>query len=178
MANKKKKKKFHFADLSFLWQIGMAVLLGWLLITFVGTVYTQKSAGMEPTVLQGQSVLVGKLSYRFTSPGREQVILYRVDEENMQMGRIIGLPGDIINITEAGVIEINKVTYTGTAVELPSDGVTYPVSLGADEYFVIADNSALGTDSRCAAIGNISADRIEGKVLFIIWPFADWHLVN
>ncbi len=178
MAAKKKKKKFHLSDLSFLWQIGMIVLLAFVLVTFVGTVYKQSGAGMEPTVMDGQSVLVGKLSYRFTAPAREQVILYRVDEENLQMGRIIGLPGDIIELQDDGVLVINSVPYTGNTFELPADGRTYPIILQADEYFVLCDNGLSGTDSRYAGIGNISADRIAGKVLFIIWPFADWHLVN
>lgn len=180
MATKQKKKKFYLRDLSFLWQAGLAVLLAWVLITFIGSIVKVTDEGMSPTLNPGQSILISKLSYKIKAPSRGEIVVYGKTEEETFIGRVVGMPGDTIEIKEEdNSIWINGIQYKGLATKYIAGQREYPVKLAQNEYFVLSENPDGGVlDSRYGFVGNVTKDELKGKILFLIWPLSDWSIVK
>lgn len=159
---------------------GLIYLLLILLCVFVIPKYvvqrTVVSGGsMEDTLHDGESILVEKVSYRFTDPERYDVVVFYPDEEDRSeyyVKRVIGLPGEIIQIS-GDDIYINgellpedygkqPMVYAGIAEE--------PLVLGDDEYFLMGDNRYVSFDSRYEEVGPVHKNMIAGKAIVRIWP--------
>lgn len=149
----------------------------WLLITFVVQRTEVKGSSMEATLSDGDSLFVDKISYRFRDPERFDIIVFpfQYGENKYFIKRIIGLPGETVQIDEAGNIyidgeilvesygrEVIRPEYIGRAAE--------PVTLGDDEYFVMGDNRNNSSDSRLDMVGNIRREDIIGRAWVRIWP--------
>ena len=141
---------------------------------FFRTVKMQENS-MEPTVSVGDTLLLDKMAYRLHSVKRGDVIAYRsTDNENeiVHIKRVIGLPGETIQITN-GQIMINGQTYReGRNLPAMIDAgiAAEPVTLADDEYLVLGDNRNGSQDSRYTSVGNVRNKRVAGKVWFRIRP--------
>ena len=157
----------------------------YLLITYVVQRTEVNGASMEPTLHNADNLFVDKISYRFRDPERFDVIVFpfHYQEDTFYIKRIIGLPGETVQIDENGVIYINgevlKETF-GKEVILPEKiGLAAePIVLGEDEYFVMGDNRNDSFDSRYAQVGNITRDEIIGRAWLRIWPLSDFGFVE
>ncbi len=95
--------------------------------------------------------------------------------------RIIGLPGETVQIDEEGNIIIDgEVLDEGYGKEvIQSPGRAYEeIVLGDDEYFVMGDNRNNSTDSRDPSVGNITRDEIVGRAWLRIWPFNKFGFIK
>ena len=154
----------------------LAVLLGtYLLITFVGQRTSVSGSSMEPTLSNNDQLILDKISYRFSEPKRFDIIVFpfQYKENTYYVKRVIGLPGETVQIDLEGNIYINgeileedygkeKINFPGLAVE--------PITLGDDEYFVMGGNRNNSSDSRDPSVGNIRRSNIIGKAWVRIWP--------
>lgn len=122
---------------------------------------------MSPSLLDGDCVLVEKLSYLVREPRRFDVVVFRYrDEEEYYTKRIIGLPKETVQIID-GEVYIN-----GERLEEPRERekildpgrAENPVVLGEDEYFLLGDNRNHSADSRNSDIGNVKKSRFRGRV--------------
>ncbi len=133
---------------------------------------------MENTLQDKDNVLVEKLFFSLSEPERFEVVMfypYGRDEEDYYVKRVIGLPGETIQIIgddiyiDGELIEENygkqAITYQGIAEE--------PLTLGKDEYFLMGDNREVSFDSRYEEIGPIKRDLIAGKAILRIWPLGE-----
>lgn len=153
--------------------------LTWLVITFVGQRTQVDGQSMEPTLYNEDNLIVDKISYRFKDPQRFDIIVfppYQDEEDTFYIKRIIGLPGETVQIDQAGNIYINgEILQEGYGKEIiKADHIglaAEPVVLGSDEYFVMGDNRNNSLDSRAWQVGNIKRDDIIGKAWVRIWPF-------
>lgn len=141
---------------------------------------------MEPTLADGDSLLTDKLSYRFKDPERFDIVVFPFEpadgsEEVLFIKRIIGLPGETVEIGIDGTIYINgevlQENYGKEVIESPGRAAA-PVTLGPDEYFVMGDNRNNSMDSRDVTVGNISADRLVGKAWVRIFPFSKFGILK
>ena len=120
-------------------------------------------------------LILDKISYRFSEPKRFDIIVFpfQYKENTYYVKRVIGLPGETVQIDLEGNIYINgeileedygkeKINFPGLAVE--------PITLGNDEYFVMGDNRNNSSDSRDPSVGNIRRSNIIGKAWVRIWP--------
>ncbi|ABX41473.1 signal peptidase I [Lachnoclostridium phytofermentans] len=123
--------------------------------------------GMEPTYDFGANFVANKLIYSFRAPKQgEVVVLYYGD--NVCMKRIIGIPGDTVDINSGHIYVNNELIdteYTFGTMQWEGD-VNYPIALGEDEYFVLGDNYENSLDSRYQSFGLVPRDNIFGKVMF------------
>ena len=80
--------------------IGIVLILSWLIVTFVGVRTVVDGQSMEPTLQDGNNLIVDKLSYRFRDPKRYEIIVfpYKYEENTYYIKRIIGLPGETVQV--------------------------------------------------------------------------------
>lgn len=159
----------------------LLVVLGitWLLVTFVVQRTKVDGESMEPTLQNGDSLFVDKLTYRFSDPERYDIIVFPPYEDQKgvyYIKRIIGLPGETIQILGDGTIlidgEVLNDTYGKEVIAAENIGTTAssPLTLGEDEYFVMGDNRNNSLDSRSEIVGNVTRDQITGRAWIRIWP--------
>ena len=159
--------------------------LTWLVITFVGQRTEVDGSSMEPTLTNGDNLIVDKLSYRFRDPERFDIIVfpYKHKPKTYYIKRIIGLPGETVQIDEQGNIYINgeilSESYGREIIRPENVGLAAePIELGEDEYFVMGDNRNNSTDSRFAQVGNIKREDIIGRTWVRIWPFSSFGMLK
>ena len=138
---------------------------------------------MEPKLSSEDNLIVDKISYRFHEPERFDIIVFpfRYEENVFYIKRIIGLPGETVQIDEEGNILIDgEVLNEGYGKEvIQNPGRAYEeITLGDDEYFVMGDNRNNSTDSRDPSVSNITRDEIVGRAWLRIWPFSKFGLIK
>ena len=162
----------------------LVVLLGtWLLITFVGQRTSVSGSSMEPTLQHNDQLILDKIAYRFSEPQRYDIIVFPFlyEEKTYYVKRIIGLPGETVQIDGEGNIFIDgeileedygieTMNYPGIAAE--------PITLGDDEYFVLGDNRNNSSDSRDPSVGTIRRSNVMGKAWVRIWPLNKFGLLK
>ena len=161
--------------LSWLIYIVIVVILSLGIITFIGQRTKVSGHSMETTLSDGDNLIVDKISYRFRDPERFEIIVFpfQYEEHTYYIKRIIGLPGETIQIKEGQILidgetyvekkDFPSVTNPGLAEE--------PITLGGTEYFVLGDNRNNSEDSRHVDIGNVDKKNIVGKLWMVTAPF-------
>jgi signal peptidase I len=158
------------------------VALTFLFIQFVGQRTHVNGDSMNVTLQDGDNLIVDKLSYRFKDPERFDIIVfpYQYQEKTYYIKRIIGMPGETLQVID-GMVYIDGemldesygkevMDYAGIASE--------PVELGQDEYFVLGDNRNNSSDSRDPSVGIIHGDQIIGKAFIRIWPLNKFGILK
>ncbi|MFM8321113.1 MAG: signal peptidase I [Chloroflexota bacterium] len=131
---------------------------------------------MEPTLHNGELVIVNRLAYRLGDPQRGDVIvfLYPRDPEQEYIKRLIGLPGDRVQV-KGGAVFVNgqqlAEPYIAAAPRYQSEW-TVP----DDSYFVLGDNRNNSSDSH--NWGPVPADYVIGKAVVIYWPPQAWGTID
>ena len=151
------------------------VLLTWVIVTFVGQRTKVDGHSMEPTLSDGDNLIVDKLSYRFRDPERYDIIVfpYQHAENTYYIKRIIGLPGETVQVID-GYMYINgkKLDEHYGAEVMEDPGIAAePIKLGDDEYFVLGDNRNHSSDSRLESVGELTRDMLIGRAWVRIYPF-------
>ena len=157
----------------------------WLVITFVGQRTEVEGASMENTLHNGDNLIVDKLSYRFHDPERFDIIVFpfQFQDNTYYIKRIIGLPGETVQIMDDGSIYINgeklEENYGMEVIKPETIGrAAEPIELGDDEYFVMGDNRNNSSDRRTDMVGNITRENIIGKAWLRIWPVSDFGVLQ
>ena len=154
-----------------------------LIIRFVGQRTEVSGHSMENTLDDGDNLIVDKLTYRFRDPVRYDIIVfpYKYKEDTYYIKRIIGLPGEMVQITEEGNILINgeilEESYGREVMKSPGIAAD-PIILGEDEYFVLGDNRNASADSRDPSVGVISGKDIVGRAWLRIWPLNKFGILK
>ncbi|MDE6742813.1 MAG: signal peptidase I [Lachnospiraceae bacterium] len=126
---------------------------------------------MEPTLSNGQEILIDRFSYFFVSPGRGDVVVFLPngnENSHYYVKRVIGLPGDAISIQD-GYVMINGILYDedGKYDKMEDGGIAETeITLGEDEYFVLGDNRNNSEDSRSSNVGIVMRNYMIGKAWF------------
>ena len=160
----------------------VVVALTLLFVEFVGQRTHVNGDSMNATLEDGDNLIVDKISYRFKEPERYDIIVfpYQYQEKTYYIKRIIGLPGETVEI-EDGVIyidgEVLEENY-GKEVMRSAGIASEPIELGEDEYFVLGDNRNNSSDSRDPSVGNIKKEDIVGRAFIRIWPFHKFGILK
>jgi signal peptidase I len=175
-----------------------------LLYTAVFATTQVRQSSMQDTLLNGQHLFIEKVSCLFGEPSRGDVIVFIENQRQSDywdrvkifltdvsemfkpieqktnirlVKRVIGMPGDTIDIREGVVIR------NGEALQEPYvKGKTYkrefelPVTVPPGKYFVLGDNREISRDSR--SFGFIDRSQIEGKAVFRFWPFSKIGIIR
>jgi len=144
---------------------------------FIAQPFIVSGASMDPTFENGEYLIVDQVSYRFNSPHRGDVVIFKYprDESKYFIKRIIGLPSETIEIRGTSVTIKNKENPDGIALKEPyidfenKKEDTMSVTLRSDQYFVMGDNREQSSDSR--AWGSLSRNLIVGRPFVRLFPF-------
>jgi len=139
---------------------------------------------MQPTFFDGQRLLISRLNYLFDDPDYGDIIVFnspspRTDDEPPLIKRVIGLPGDIIEIIDRQVYRNGQLlAEDGYILETCSisDCSDDLWELDVDEYFVMGDNRNHSNDSR--SFGPVARDLIIGEAIFRFWPLNTFGSVH
>ena len=158
--------------------LGISVFI----VLFVGQRTIVEGTSMNPTLNDKDNLIVDKITYRFNDPQRFDVVVfpYQHKKHTYYIKRIIGLPGETIQIGDDGTIYINDqvlVEDYGNEVILDPGRAEEKIELGPDEYFVMGDNRNNSSDSRDFMVGNVNRKDFIGRAWLRIYPFKDFGLV-
>ncbi|MFH1509730.1 MAG: signal peptidase I [Candidatus Nealsonbacteria bacterium] len=170
----------------FLWEITKIVLIALIIVLpiryFLFQPFFVDGQSMDPSFEDGDYLIVDELSYRLRVPERGEVVVFNYPKDPSQryIKRIIGLPGETIEITNGkiyitdteGRIELNESEY------LPSTYTTGSINVNLDEkeYFVLGDNRSASSDSR--RWGTLPRKNIIGQVFLRAWPIASLSKIS
>ena len=158
-------------------------VLTFLVINYVGQRTQVSGSSMESTLSDKDNLIVDKISYRFHDPERFDIIVfpYLHKEDTYYIKRIIGLPGETVQIDESGNIYINgsvlEESYGREVIENPGTAAEM-IQLGEDEYFVLGDNRNASSDSRDPSVGLILRENIIGRAWLRIYPFDKFGFIK
>ena len=161
--------------LTWIFEIAVALVFAALVGIFMFQSVTIQESAMEPTLSVGDRFFVNCVVYKFSSPKRGDLIVFKTsgsDDAALHISRVIGLPGETIQISDGKVL-INGEVYeeNGNFPDISNGGLAADsVSLESGEYFVLGDNRNNSEDSRYGDIGNINRKYIVGKLWFTISP--------
>lgn len=157
----------------------VVLCITYLVIHYVGQRTEVYGGSMEATLNHGDNLIVDKLTYRFKDPQRFDIIVFpfQYEEDTYYIKRIIGLPGETVQIDLDGTIYIDgeelEENYGREIIKPENVGIAiHPIVLGEDEYFVMGDNRNNSSDSRTEVVGNIHRDDIIGRAWMRIWPLS------
>ncbi|MCR4801897.1 MAG: signal peptidase I [Lachnospiraceae bacterium] len=163
-------------------EIVVAIVLGFLLVTFGFEKTTVSGNSMDSILSDGDVIIASKVAYFGFKPKRNDVVVFRQEGKEHSYNsvkRIIGLPGEKIQIIDGKVyIDGNPYKEVNKVEPMISGGIAEDeITLGEGEYFVLGDNRNQSEDSRYSSVGMISRSEIIGKAWIRVKPsfgFVRW----
>ena len=165
----RRKKAYNKALRGTVYVLTIVAAVAVLIATLILPVLQIEGTSMEPTLSNGDIVLLTKTT-RFN---RGDLCGFTWNNK-LLIKRVIGTPGDWIEIDTDGTIYLNGEMLEEPYVEQPAFGecdLEFPFQVPQEQYFVVGDMRESYIDSRNSLIGCIPKDQIVGKVFFRVWPF-------
>ena len=171
-------KKF----LSFIWEISKLTIIALLIVVpiryYVFQPFIVKGQSMEPNFENGDYLIVDELSYHLRAPQRGEVIVFKypLDPSQRYIKRIIGLPGETVEIRDGKIViyrENSEVKTLDELTYLPSFTQTegnIRTTLNKNEYFVLGDNRLGMSSYDSRRWGSLPQGNIIGRVVIRAWP--------
>ena len=171
----KRKKEYQKHEArSWIFSLAAAVVVALILRFFVFEFIRVDGESMQPTLYTNEYVFMEKVTYWFAEPQRGDIVICSYpNSKDTYVKRVIGVGGDRIRVT-SGVLYINdeaSFDYFTDVMYNDMDEVTVPAS----HVFVMGDNRNASMDSTSASIGALPLQMVQGKALFVIWPFDNIH---
>ena len=147
-----------------------------LIATLVLPVLQIEGTSMEPTLVNGDIVLLTKT----TAFGRGDICGFAWNNKIL-IKRVIGIPGDWIEIDTDGTVYLNGEKLDEPYAEQIAFGecdLEFPFQVPQEQYFVLGDMRESSIDSRNTLVGCVENEQIIGKIFFRIWPLKDIRFFN
>ncbi|HVF13645.1 MAG TPA: signal peptidase I [Acidimicrobiales bacterium] len=183
--------------------IGSAILIAFLIKTFVAQAFFIPSGSMIPQLAVGDRVVVSKLAYRLHDPNRGDIVVFdnptQADPEKEPplpervlrgilesiglstpsteeyIKRVIGLPGEEVEGRDGRVYVDGRELVEPYLAQGPTTRDFAPIVLGEHQLWVMGDNRENSSDSR--AFGPIDESTIVGRAFVKLWPVPDWSFL-
>ena len=162
-----------FSALSWVRDLAFSVLLAVILIVFIYQPVKVEGTSMMPALTDQERIFINKFTYRFGSGNIDRgdmvVFWFPLDRSKSYIKRVIGLPGDVVQI-ENGMVYVNGQRLPESYVpdEYRDHQSLSTLTVPPDNYFVLGDHRSSSNDSR--AWGTVDRKYIYGKAVFVYWP--------
>ncbi len=159
--------------------LGGAMLLSVFIMVIIARAFTVEGLSMQPTLYNGERVLVDKISYRFMQPARGEIIVFKYPTDPKQhfIKRIVAVSGDTVEVIDGKVFVNNQ--------EVVEDFISDPARYGfsrqivpAEHYFVLGDNRNNSEDSRDKRVGFVPRDLVVGRAIWRYWPLNRMSIIR
>jgi signal peptidase I len=162
-----------FNPISWIRDLALSVLIAVVLIVFIYQPVKVEGTSMMPTLSDQERIFINKFTYRLGASHIERgdmvVFWFPLDVSKSYIKRVIGLPGDVVEINK-GVVKVNGKALAEDYV--PEEYRDYqsrpPEPIPPDRYYVLGDHRSSSNDSR--AWGTVPRQNVYGKAVFVYWP--------
>jgi signal peptidase I len=161
-------------------ETAVLTLLLFLVVRLAVQNYRVDGPSMMPTLQNRELILVDKAEYYVHPPQRGDIIVFQYPRDPSQdfVKRVIGIPGDTVELDSNGYVLVNGIRLTEPYIEEAYSGL--PTSrtwkLGLDQYFVLGDHRDDSSDSRYW--GPVPRSDIIGRAALVYWPFNEFHFLQ
>lgn len=147
-----------------------------LIATLILPVLQISGTSMEPTLNNGEIVVLVKTA----DLERGELCGFSYSNKIL-IKRVIGLPGDIIAISDDGTVHVNGERLDEPYITdkgLGECDIEFPFTVPENEYFLMGDHRATSIDSRSTVIGCVAREQIVGRIFLKVWPLSDFSFVD
>ncbi|MBC8588020.1 signal peptidase I [Paratissierella segnis] len=207
VTKRRKRFSFLKEIFEWLFAVVFAFIIALFIVSNIGSLTQVKEQSMEPTFLENDRVIINKIGYILGKPKRGDVVIlskvntekglfvnmrnefndikdnisYRftgVIKKNNLIKRVIGIPGDELDIRDGAVYINGKLEegYTFKGETFEESNLKFPLEVPENKVFVLGDNREYSLDSR--SIGFIDYNQIKGKAFFRFFPFSRVGLIK
>lgn len=151
--------------------ISSSVITILFIMIFLGQSFMVKGSSMEPTLFEGQRLLVDKITYRLRPPQAGEIVVFKYpqDPKKKFIKRVIATEGDKVYITNTKV-QVNGYTLNEPYINEPTEDGFEWKRVPNDSIFVLGDNRNHSMDSRMPSVGFVPLENLVGRALVIYWP--------
>ena len=167
------------------WELVRFALIALIIVVpirvLVAEPFVVSGSSMVPTFQNANYLIIDKLSYKFSDPKRDDVVVFKYPNDTTKffIKRIVGLPNETVDVKNNIVTITNKDNPEGLVMNEPFvknvGGIDKHLELKADEYFVMGDNRSGSSDSRYW--GAVKRSLLTGKVFLRILPLNEISLL-
>lgn len=172
----KYKRRYNWVLRSTIYALVVVAALAVLVATLWMPVLQIYGNSMTPSMQDGDIVI----SVKNSNPQRGDVVAFYYNNKVL-VKRIIGLPGDTVNIDASGNVFVNGTPLDEPYLSQKDYGectTEMPCTVAEEEYFVLGDHRELSVDSRNELIGCVKEDQMVGRIVFRVWPFENFGKIN
>lgn len=161
----------------------IAVIVAVIIMQFIKPTIV-KEISMQPTLYENNYIFLSKQAYLFHEPKTKDIVVFHSElktdtgKEKLLIKRVIGLPGDVITITDGKVYINDKELKEPYTLEPFTSGQVDHLKVPEGSVFVMGDNRQHSTDSRVDSVGCVKIDKIIGKAVFRLYPFNEIGVIH
>lgn len=155
----------------------LAVVIALAIHQFLFQQFYVDGHSMDRTLANGERLIIDRIPFYFSMPKRGEIIVFQAPDGDDWVKRVIGLPGDTVQVYQGRLI-LNGKVITEPFINGPMDPTRNfgPLTVPAGDLFVMGDNRNISEDSR--VIGPVAISSVIGRVDVVFWPFNNFQFIG
>jgi len=165
--------------------IAIAIFLAFIIRSFIFAPFVVEGTSMMPTLIDGERLIVNEIIYNLSEASRGDIIVFHYNQDQDYIKRIIGLPGDTVEVRDDQLYinneKVDEPYLTEEKKSWQEQGLSLtedfgPVKVDEHSLFVMGDNRRNSKDSRM--IGEIDQEQVVGRADLGFWPLNTFRILG